>query len=99
MYIYIYMLYIYMYICIYIHTLTKLLKKSEFYIYIYIYIYIYKTNNVSQGKRDIRLVCWSEYFQLLLFWETIFLHCEYELSIILYLMSNKFSITHRRGKV
>ena len=94
-------MYIYICICIYIHTLTKLLKKSEFYIYIYIYtyIYIYNTNNYSQGKRDIRLVCWSDYFQLLLFWETIFLYCEYELSIILYLMSNKFSITYRRGKV
>ena len=86
-----------MHIYLYIHTLTKLLKKSEF--YICIYIYIYKTNNDSQGKRDIRLVCWSDYFQLLLFWETFFLYCEYELSIILYLMSNKFSITHRRGKV
>ena len=83
----------------YIYTHIDKASEKKRILYIYIYIYIYKTNNVSQGKRDIRLVCWSEYFQLLLFWETIFLHCEYELSIILYLMSNKFSITHRRGKV
>ena len=88
---------------IYTHRDKASEKKRILYIYIYIYIYtyiyIYNTNNYSQGKRDIRLVCWSDYFQVLLFWETIFLYCEYELSIILYLMSNKFSITYRRGKV
>ena len=88
---------------IYTHIDKASEKKRILYIYIYIYIYtyiyIYNTNNYSQGKRDIRLVCWSDYFQVLLFWETIFLYCEYELSIILYLMSNKFSITYRRGKV
>ena len=92
-----------MYMYIYTHIDKASEKKRILYIYIYIYtyihIYIYNTNNYSQGKRDIRLVCWSDYFQLLLFWETIVLYCEYELSIILYLMSNKFSITYRRGKV
>ena len=45
------------------------------------------------------LYIYMYWFQLLLSSETIFFCYKYVLSIILYLMSNKFSITHPRDNV